>query len=204
MLSSVPQAWGTFYRPVCVRVRSLWRRKCNGLDWNVSWWSHSAQNCSRNIEYGKTQIRYYWSYRSAFSAIAKLCSRLSTCQCKNVMWLVFVKTPWSRIAYVFFLAQHYHRICHQLNIYEMNSVDVFATSKSTGNTTGAATSIYSTIDWFYAKRSWTPQTSILHDNFCLSMIYSDNDVEKLSWYCLICYAHMNLNFTFFCQLFFST
>jgi hypothetical protein len=25
----------------------------------------------------------------------------------------------------------------------------------------------------------TPQTSILHDNFCLSMVCSDNDVEKL-------------------------
>ena len=27
-------------------------------------------------------------------------------------------------------------------------------------------------------RYLTPQTSILHDNFCLSMICSDNDVEK--------------------------
>jgi hypothetical protein len=36
---------------------------------------------------------------------------------------------------VFFLGRHYHRICHQLNIYWMNSVDdVFAT----GNTTVAA------------------------------------------------------------------
>ena len=30
---------------------------------------------------------------------------------------------------VFFLCRHYHRICHQLNIYEMNSIDVFATFK---------------------------------------------------------------------------
>ena len=29
----------------------------------------------------------------------------------------------------FFLCRHYHRICHQLNIYGMNSVDVFATVK---------------------------------------------------------------------------
>jgi hypothetical protein len=42
-------------------------------------------------------------------------------------------------------------------------------------------------------RYWTPQTSILHGNFCLFMICSDNDVEKFCWYCLICYAHINLN-----------
>jgi hypothetical protein len=66
-------------------------------------------------------------------------------------------------------------------------------------------------DWFFMRRRceavvaargghtryWTPQTSILHDNFCLSMICSGNDVEKFCWYCLICYAHMNLNYTFF-------
>jgi hypothetical protein len=34
-----------------------------------------------------------------------------------------------RITSVFFLGRHYHRICHQLNIYRMNSVDVFATIK---------------------------------------------------------------------------
>ena len=39
-------------------------------------------------------------------------------------------------------------------------------------------------------RYWTPQTSILHDNFCLSMIYSDNNVEKCCWYCFSCYTHM--------------
>ena len=38
-------------------------------------------------------------------------------------------------------------------------------------------------------RYWTPQTSILHDNFCLC------------WYCLICYAHMNLNYTIFVDVF---
>jgi hypothetical protein len=50
-------------------------------------------------------------------------------------------------------------------------------------------------------RYWTLQTSILHDNFCLSMICSDNDIEKCCWYCLICYAHMNLNYTIFFNLF---
>ena len=27
---------GTFYGPVCVRVRPFWRRKCYGLGWNLS------------------------------------------------------------------------------------------------------------------------------------------------------------------------
>ena len=48
---------------------------------------------------------------------------------------------------------------------------------------------------------WTPQTSILYDNFCLSMICSDNDVEKFWWYCLICFGHMNLNYTIFVDFF---
>jgi hypothetical protein len=47
----------------------------------------------------------------------------------DVTWLVFVKTFWTRITSVFFLDRHYHRTCHQLNIYGMNSVDVFATVK---------------------------------------------------------------------------
>ena len=57
-------------------------RKCYGLGWNLSWWSHSAQNCSRNIECRKIQRRHSWSYRSALSATTKLWSRLSTWQCK--------------------------------------------------------------------------------------------------------------------------
>jgi hypothetical protein len=66
--------------------------------------------------------------------------------------------------------RHYHRICHQLNIYGMKSVDVFANVKTLQE---------------------------LRDNFCLSTMCSDNDVEKFCWYCLICYAHMNLNYTIF-------
>jgi hypothetical protein len=50
-------------------------------------------------------------------------------------------------------------------------------------------------------RYWTPQTSILHDNFYLSMICSDNDIEQFCWYCLICYAHLNLNYTIFVNFF---
>ena len=48
---------------------------------------------------------------------------------QDVTWLVFVKTFWTRITSVFFLGRHYHRICHQLNIYGINSVGVFATVK---------------------------------------------------------------------------
>ena len=56
------------------RIRHLnhfLRWKCYGLGWNLSWWSHSAQN-----------FRYSWSYRSAISAKGKLWSRLSTWHCK--------------------------------------------------------------------------------------------------------------------------
>ena len=74
--------WNVFPTSVGVWIRSVWSRKCYGLCWNLSWWSHSAQNCSRNIECRKLQIHYSWSYRSVLSAAAKLWSRLSTWQCK--------------------------------------------------------------------------------------------------------------------------
>jgi hypothetical protein len=57
-LSCVPQEWGTLCRPVCVRVRPFWRRMCYGLGLNLSWWSHSAQNCSRNKKRMRCQV---WS-----------------------------------------------------------------------------------------------------------------------------------------------
>ena len=175
MLSCVPQAWGTFfYGPVCVRVRPFWRRRCYGLGRNMSWSSHSAQNCSRNIEYRKIQRRYSLFYRS----------------------VIFVMTFWTKITSVFFLGRHYHRIFHQLNIYGINSVDMFATVKIhrkhyrscvTHLCTSETTSHKPlSNDWLVlcvgdAKlsllqevvghtRYWTPQTSILHDNFCLSII----------------------------------
>jgi hypothetical protein len=145
---------------------------------------------------------------------------------QDVTWLVFVKTFCTRITSVFFFGRHYHRICHQLNIYGINSVDVFATLKYTGNTTGAAwrtcawveqhpTSLYPTIEWFYTSemrscrccKRWSHallnstnlhsawQFLSVHDLFC------DNDVEKFCLYCLICYAHMNLNYTIFVDFF---
>ena len=62
--------------PIVFEAEVLW------YGWNLLWWSHSAQSCSRNIECRKMQRRYSWSYRSALSARAKLWSRLSTYQCK--------------------------------------------------------------------------------------------------------------------------
>jgi hypothetical protein len=50
-------------------------------------------------------------------------------------------------------------------------------------------------------RYWTPQTSILQDNFCLSMICSDNDVEKFCWYCLICNEYKLYDFCRFFVLY---
>ena len=35
----------------------------------------------------------------------------------------------------------------------------------------------------------------------VSMICSDNDLEKFCWHCLTCYAHMNLNYTIFVDIF---
>ena len=49
---------------------------------------------------------------------------------------------------------------------------------------------------------WNQQTSILHDNLCLSMICSDNDVENFCWYCHICCGHMNLKYTICVDFFF--
>jgi hypothetical protein len=70
------------------------------------------------------------------------------------------------------------------------------------------------IDWFYASemrcccccKRWSHtllNSANLHTawKFCLSMICSNNDVEKFCWFCLICYDHMNLNYTIFVDFF---
>ena len=130
-------------------------------------------------------------------------------------WLVFVKT--FRITSVFFLGGHYHRFRSKLNIYGMNSVDVLAIVKIYQKIIQELRDAFvhewnniPTIDWLYASRCGavvaaggahtrfgTLQISILHDNFCLSMISSDNDVETFCSYCLMWYAHMNLIYTIF-------
>jgi hypothetical protein len=95
---------------------------------------------------------------------------------QDVTWLVFVKTFGTRITSVFFLDRHYHRICHQLNIYGMNSVDVFATVKihrkhyrscATHLCTSGTTSLKPlSNDWLVlwvgdGHTRWTPQAFIL-------------------------------------------
>ena len=151
VLSILLRIMDSYYPFVCVRVRPFWRRKCYGLSWNLSWWSHSAQNCSRNIACRKIQRQYSWSSATLITSF--------NITMQDVTRLVFVKTFSTRIRSVFFLGRHFHRICHQLNIYGMYSAFVFTTR----NTTWAAwrtcawveqhpTSLYPTIDWFYAYK----------------------------------------------------
>ena len=68
---------------------------------------------------------------------------------QDVTWLVFGKTFCTRITSVFFLGRHYHRICHQQNIYGMNSVDVFATVKI--HRKHYRSCVTHLCDWFYAS-----------------------------------------------------
>ena len=117
---------GNFLRTsVCVWIRPFWSRKCYGLCWNMSWWSHSAQNCSRNIECRKIHIFLILSFCPFCYSETSITSFNMAMQ--DVTWLVFVKTFGTRIRSVFLHGRHYHRICHQLNLYVVNSVaDVFA------------------------------------------------------------------------------
>lgn len=60
------------------------------------------------------------------------CETLSTSfnmTIQDVTWFVFAKNLWTRITSVFFLFCRDYHICHQLNIYWVNSVDVFDTVK---------------------------------------------------------------------------
>jgi hypothetical protein len=182
---------------------------------SLSRWSHSAHDCSRNIKCHEILGRYSCSYRSALSATAKIWSRLSTCMTmQDVTWLVFGKTLWIRITFVFFPERHYYRICRPLRqrqnqseklqdlrdilMHEWNDIPHTFIQRVIGSMRRRCEALVSARDGH--TRYWTPYTSILHDNFCLSMICSDNDVEKFCWYCLICYAHMNLNYTIFVDI----
>ena len=122
------------------------------------------------------------------------------------------KNSWKSIVRPMIEFCHDHRICHQLNIYGINSVDVFTTVQiHRKHYRGCVTRLCTSGTTFHKNlsngsmrrrceaivaargghiRYWTPQTSILHHNFCLFMICSDNDVETFRWYCLICFAHM--------------
>jgi hypothetical protein len=144
-----------------------------------------------------------------------------------VTWLVFVKTFWTRItSSVFFIDRHYHldlstiehlwdelgrRVRHRQNppetpqelcdalVHEWNNIPQAFIQRLINYISGRCEAVVAVRGGH--TRYWTPQSSILHDNFCLSMICSDNDVEKMCWYCLICNAHMNLNYTIFFDLF---
>jgi hypothetical protein len=73
--------------------------------------------------------RYSWFYRSALSTTAKLWSRLSTRQCKMSRGSCLSRLSEPESHPCSSLAGIYHRVCRQLNIYGMNSVDVFAIVK---------------------------------------------------------------------------
>ena len=97
-------------------------------------------------------------------------------------------------------------------------------SKSTGKTIWAAwrtcawveqypTSLYPTVDWLCPLEMWscrclqevvTHLTDLHKPPYCMTIsvcLWSDNDVETFCWYCLICYAHMNLKYTIFVDCF---
>ena len=188
-----------FYGPVCVRARPFWRRKYYGRDWYLSWWSHSAQKCSRNIECRKIRGKYSWS---------KFWSRLSTWQYKVSRGLCFQDflnqnhiagiltgcvTNWT------FMGWTLHRqnppetlqeLCDAL-MYEWNNIPQAFIQRFIGSMRRRCEVVVAVRGG--QKSYWTPQASILHDNFYLSMICSDNDVEKFWGYCRICYAQMNKN-----------
>jgi hypothetical protein len=133
---------------------------------------------------------------------------LSSWQRKMSRGWYFVKNFWTRITSVFFLGLHYHRICHQLNIYWMRqklscSMEVCGVQKRVSPPLAATTAshlrrIEPINRWI--KACWMLFYSCTSGS-CLSMICSDNDVEQFCWYCLSCYAHMNLNYTIFVDLF---
>ena len=176
-----------------------------------------SSKLSRNIACCKIQRRY--SYHSALSATAKLWSCLSTWQCKMSVARVcqdflnqnhICVLPWPALSLDLSPIEHLwdelgRCVCHRQNlpetlqelfdalVHEWNNIPQAFIQRLIG-------SMHRRCEAAVAARGghtryWTPQTSILHDNFCLSMICSDSDVEKFCWYCLICYAHMNLNYT---------
>jgi hypothetical protein len=181
----------------------------------MSWCSHSAHNCSRNIECRKIQRRYYcpivlsflqqrnfdhiFQHDNARCHVALVCQDFLN---QNHICVL----PWPALSLDLSPIEHlWDELC--------STVDVFATVKIHRKhyrscVTHLCTSVTTSHtplsnDWLVMRqrceavvaargghtRYWTPKTSILHDNFYLSMICSDNDVEKFWWYYLICYAH---------------
>jgi hypothetical protein len=213
---------GERFTDQCVYDR-FWRWECYALGWNLSWWLHSAQNCLRYIECRKIQtIFLILSFCPFYHSETLITSFNKTMQ--DVTWLVFVKTFWTRITPVFFLGRHLspglspiehlwnelsRRVRHRQNppetpqelhdalehlwnnIWQVFIQRLIVSMRRRCEAVVAARGGHT--------RYWTPRTS-MHDHFCLSMICSDNDVETFCWYYLICYDHINLNYTI-CSLY---
>ena len=208
---------------MCVRVKPFWRWKCYGLDWNLSWWWHSAQNCQGTLHAVKYKddipiilpflqqrnFDHVFQHDNARCHVARVCQDFLN---QNHICVL----PWSALSLDLSPIEHLwdelgRCVCHRQNlpetlqelfdalVHEWNNIPQAFIQRLIG-------SMHRRCEAAVAARGghtryWTPQTSILHDNFCLSMICSDNDVEKFCWYCLICYAHINLNYTIFVNFF---
>ena len=76
--------------------------------------------------YAKIKTIVYYHLRQC------LCESVYPHKANNIILFRFRRFPESQYSVknsVFFLGRHYHRICHQLNIYGMNSVDMFSLVK---------------------------------------------------------------------------
>jgi hypothetical protein len=81
---------------VYVWVRPLWRRKCYGLGWNLSWWSHSAQIFQGPLNAVKYRDDILDPIVRPFCNSKTLITSFNMAM-QNVTWLVFVQTFWTRI-----------------------------------------------------------------------------------------------------------
>ena len=187
---------------------SFWRRKCYGLAWNLSWCSHPPQNCSRTIECRKIQLIILILSFCPFCNSDTLITSFNMIM-QDVMWLVFVRTFWTRITSVLSpdlsLIEHAWDELGRRARHHQNSPKTLQELRDAlvhewKNTPEAfikrlICSMRQRCEAVVAARGghtryWTQRTSILHDNFCLSMICSENDVDTFCWYCLICHDHV--------------
>jgi aromatic ring hydroxylase len=117
---------------------------------------------------------------------------------QDVTWLVFVKTFLTRITSVFFLVQHYHRIEHLWDelgrrvrhrqnppetpqelcdalVHEWNNILQAFIQRLIDYMRRICAAVVAARGGLI--RYWIPLNSILHENFYLSRICSDNDVD---------------------------
>ena len=165
--------------------------------------------------------RYSRSYRSVLSASAKLWSRLSRWQfklsrdsclsrlsepeshpCSSLLVLSPDLSPieqlWDELGRG---VRHRHnppetiQELHDTHVHERNNIPQTFIQRLIGYMRLRCEAVVASRGGH--TRYITPQTSILHDNFCLSMICSDNDVEKLCPYasklydfCRFCFRYV--------------